>query len=647
MRAIGLLFLLVFLGCGEDAKPTTVAVDITSPEDGAILNSSRVAVSGTAKSVEFVEVNGNTVDVIGGEWTTVLTVADGPLEVVVTAQSASDNIQVTVDSTAPQIVIESPERGFYAQASEGTTVEVRGRIEDSGTGISALFSGGQSITVDADGGFSFESSLREGLNVIEVTAVDVAGNESTSLRGGMYGEYTSPTESVDRAFQLFIRQEALETIEKVVEETVTPEFVTDFVTRSFMNDNVTIETITFDPIDLEIITRVNDLQVALNVANVAVTGSFRIGNDSYPTTIEILKMGVTLPLTISATPEGSLGLSFGTAVLQLEDADLRYNIDGLTQDDASFLRNVMRQVAEYAFGNLISERVFEQLFDPAILKRRVEVFGRVITFELKFQNVRVFPDGILLDLSVTMPDDQFDAVRDVPGALNRIPGNPNGPVSENDLLFTTTHQALDRILHGVWRSGLLHQTFDSSTFEGFNLPVNLSAGELALVLDSRIAGLAPAGTPAAIRLRPLLPPIVDLSGESGLTIRMGELMMDLVLQPAGQAEVLVASFSFFLDLDATVNVEGVEIILGFDADVRADLADEPQFDLDDAKSEGLFTDVIGFVPQILADSLRLNGEADITWVTLTNPELELHGNEDHITLSAGMVPNPDGFVLEF
>jgi len=647
MRLLSLLILLFFWGCGDDsAQPTTVGVKITEPQDGAILSQRRVEVRGTAQAVKSVEVNGQVVDVVGGEWRTSLSVSDGPLELVATAQSATDSISIVVDSKPPNLVLDEPERGFYRELGSDS-VRVKGRVEDTGTGIASLFWGGQSVAVGANGEFEFDAPLREGLNEVVVTAVDGAGNEATTLRGGMYGSYETPTSEVERAFRLFIRKEALETIEKVIEETVTPQLVSDFLAANFMNDNVTIQSITFDPIDFDIVTRTNALELVLNVSNVAVTGTFTIGSDDYPTTIEVVKMGVTLPLTVGATPEGSLSLAFGTAVLALEDEDLRFNIAGLTQDDASFLRNVMRQVVEYAFANFLSEQVFEQLFDPDVLKRRIEVFGRFITFELKFETVRVFPDGLLLELSLSMPDDEFELVRDVPGALNRIPGNPNGPNSTNDLLFTTTHQALDRILHGVWRSGLLHQTFDQERFAGFNLPVGFTVNELSLALDGGIATLAPPSTPAAIRLYPLLPPVVDLSEESTLIIKLSEMMVDLVLQPPGSEEILVASFSFFLELDVLLSVEGVEVVLGFETKVRADLADEPNIDLDDRAAELLFEDVIKMVPDLLADSLRLTGEADITWVTLTNPDLELHGNADHCTLSTAMVPNPDGFVLEF
>lgn len=642
-----LLIALFFItSCsGDTSSPPLATLSIQVPEDQAIIGSTRVEVRGSATGVASVEVNGDVVDVVGGEWSTVLNASDGPLDIEVVAGALEESRSVTVDATAPLLVLESPERGFYQDLSEGDSILVKGRVEDATTGIESVFLGGQSIVLGTDGSFETEVLLREGLNDISISAVDGAGNESTALRGGIAGSFATPTETVGRAFRVFVQREALNTLETVIEETVTPELVTSFVTANFMNENVAIDTITFDPIDLEVNTSTGALSVTLNVANVAVAGSFTISDDVYPTTIEVVQMGVTLPLSVSATDDGGLSLSFGTAVLNLEDEDLRFNIAGLTQDDANFLRNVMRQVVEYAFANFLSDQVFDQLFDPNVLIRRIEVFDRVITFELKFETVQVFGDGILVELSVTMPDEEFEEVRDVPGALNRIPGNPNGPVSENDLLFTTTHQALDRIFHGVWRSGLLHQTFDQERFAGFELPIELTVAELGLVLGSGVTQLAPAGTPLALRLRPLLPPVVDLTQDSRISLALSETMVDLVLQPSGGEEIVVASIAAFLELDVLLELDGVEVLVGFETNVRADL-DSEAVDFDDRAIEGLLTDILTLVPEVLAQSLRLRGEADVEWVILNNPGIELHGDGAYVTLSTAMTPNPDGFTLD-
>jgi len=101
--------------------------------------------------------------------------------------------------------------------------------------------------------------------------------------------------------------------------------------------------------------------------------------------------------------------------------------------------------------------------------------------------------------------------------------------------------------------------------------------------------------------------------------------------------------AFFLDLTVSLSIEGVIVSLSFDTELRADLADEPEFDLDDEATEELLEGIVALVPTVLEQSIDLRGEADITWVTLQNPEIEIHGlRTDHATVSLEMVANPEG-----
>jgi hypothetical protein len=164
-------------------------------------------------------------------------------------------------------------------------------------------------------------------------------------------------------------------------------------------------------------------------------------------------------------------------------------------------------------------------------------------------------------------------------------------------------------------------------------------------LGSEVTQLAPAGTPLALRLRPLLPPVVDLTQDSRISLALSETMVDLVLQPTSGEEIVVASIAAFLELDVLLELDGVEVLVGFETNVRADL-DSEAVDFDDRAIEGLLTDILTLVPDVLAQSLRLRGEADVEWVILNNPGIELHGDGAYVTLSAAMTPNPDGFTLD-
>lgn len=635
-----ILFAALLWGCSDDSQPSAPAsVDITFPIEGQIITNDRFRVEGTANNAASVEVNGITADVVGGEWQIVVPFDQGAVSVTATTQGASDTVNFTVDSIGPLITITSPERGFYA---ENESLTVSGTIEESGTGLQSVDIYGQTIDVDSNGGFEFDWPLQEGLNEIQVRARDNAGNETDALRGGMFGPTIDPTENVTQAFQIFVRQEAIDTVETVAESLVTPEFVTDFVKESLTFENVDIEAITFDPVDVELVPRMGRLDLEIYVTNANLEGSFTIGEETYPTTINVAEFKVTIEMRLQPAMDGTLDFSFGTAALDLAEEDLTFMIQDLTQADVEFLRDLVVDIARRSFGELLSETIFDQLYDPAIFNRRIEILGRVLVFEVRFEEISVFPDGILLNTSIRMPEEKFSEVREVPGALNRSTGNPNGPTTMNDIIFTSTHNALDRLLHGVWRSGLLHQDLRGDDFGGLELPIELTSDALALVLDPQINNLAPAGTQAGIVLRPLLPPVVEFDPEGAITMKLGEFMIDVVLFP-DSGPVKVASVAFFLDLTVSIAIEGVVVNLSFDTELRADLDDEPQFDLDDEATEELLEGVVALVPSVLEQSIDLRGEADITWVKLQNPEIEVHGLQtDHVTVSLEMIANPEG-----
>ncbi|MEZ4460903.1 MAG: hypothetical protein R3E66_14500 [bacterium] len=641
------VFLFVFAalawGCDDSTTSSpTPTVDITSPTAGEFINTTRVKVEGTATNTDSVSVNGTVADVVAGEWEAIVSVAQGEVTVVATAGKATDEVTFVVDSVGPTITLTSPERGFYATEP---TITLAGSVSEVGTGIESVSFGGQPITLDAQGNFSVEVPLAQGYNEFEVSVRDRANNEESAIRAGIYGTTVDPIVPIEDAFQLFVRAEALDVVEAAATAIATPEFVTTYVKEAFMNQYVSIDTINFDPLLISITPRAGKLFVELNATNVAIAGTFTVDPDTYPTTINVAKLGVSVEVDASPDANGGLQLQFGTATLDLLEEDITFTIADLSQDDITFLRGLIVDVAQAAFANFLSERLFEELLDPAVLNRKIELLGRTLTFQVSFKTIDILPDGILVDLNVTMPEEKFPAVRDVPGAYAPNVGNPNGPKSTNDLLFTSTANALDRILHGVWRSGLLNQELTGNDFNGVELPVSLTSDALGLVLDPAISSLAPTGTPAFVRLRPLLPPVMQFGPEPGqLGMRLGEFLIDVELRPNGQPEIPVATFAFFLNLGIGIDVDGVEIKLSFTTDLKADLDAEPSADLNDKQAEALFESIVALVPSLLSDALVVKGEADITWVKLESPEIEVHGLEplDHVTLSVGMSPNPDG-----
>ncbi len=166
------------------------SVSISHPPAMALVNSSRVTVSGSAvdtvhgqrsgMSELAYRLDGGAWDVqsppTGVNWSVEVTVADGQHTVEVrikdaVGNAATANVTFTVDTAPPSLAILSPEPGVTNRTR--TTV-----IGTTSPGARVQVNG-VDVTVGPSGSFSHEVDLVEGSNDVIVTASDEAGNVAT------------------------------------------------------------------------------------------------------------------------------------------------------------------------------------------------------------------------------------------------------------------------------------------------------------------------------------------------------------------------------------------------------------------------------------------------------------------------------------
>ncbi len=92
-------------------------------------------------------------------------------------QGMRDDLDLLVDATKPVIVVDYPPRGATIKDTDngGGPVVVRGTVIDAG-GLDTLSIGGKSVVVQAGGRFEYPYESIWGLNIIDIIAVDKAGN---------------------------------------------------------------------------------------------------------------------------------------------------------------------------------------------------------------------------------------------------------------------------------------------------------------------------------------------------------------------------------------------------------------------------------------------------------------------------------------
>ena len=173
----------------RDTTPPNVA--IISPANLSTFNTNTITVSGTASdsttSVASVTVNGLPVAVSGGAFSLTLDIGEGTRFITAVASDLLENtstasISVTVDTTPPRVIINSPSDGTILFSSP---ITVSGMINDivSGTvnGNNATVTvNGISATVSNRGFIADNISLSQGTNTITAAGRDAAGNEASA-----------------------------------------------------------------------------------------------------------------------------------------------------------------------------------------------------------------------------------------------------------------------------------------------------------------------------------------------------------------------------------------------------------------------------------------------------------------------------------
>jgi hypothetical protein len=160
-------------------------VSITSPVDGATVNTPTLQVTGTATddgSLLSVVVNGFEAARTGDQFAATVALEEGFNGLLAVATDAIGNEglasgSIVLDTVPPEIRLEAPASG---QLVNGATVRVAGAVVD-GRGVATVSVNGEDAAV-ADGRFEATVPVSEGANVLTVTAIDLAGNVTEATR---------------------------------------------------------------------------------------------------------------------------------------------------------------------------------------------------------------------------------------------------------------------------------------------------------------------------------------------------------------------------------------------------------------------------------------------------------------------------------
>ncbi|MCL4417817.1 MAG: PQQ-binding-like beta-propeller repeat protein, partial [Actinobacteria bacterium] len=156
-------------------------LNITSPADGLITNSSSVTVTGNSETGASVKVNNNVVTLDAqNNFSLSINLQSGSNIITVTASDTVQNtttkqITVVYDSLGPDLILSSPADNLL---TNNKNLTVSGKVEAGST----LKVNGNDLSYDNSGNFTTTITLTEGTNTLTVTAKDTANNSTTLTR---------------------------------------------------------------------------------------------------------------------------------------------------------------------------------------------------------------------------------------------------------------------------------------------------------------------------------------------------------------------------------------------------------------------------------------------------------------------------------
>lgn len=168
---------------------TGISLVMSTLADGAFTNTTTLNVSGTVSDsdgIKSLTINNQPVTVAGdGKFSSAISLVNGSNRIETIATDNANNIssdirRITLDRTVPGLAIDLPADNVITSKA---FVETTGSIDDTTAIVTAKVNKGSTTTATMNGtNFSVTLNLNAGINTIDVTVTDQAGNSNSAKR---------------------------------------------------------------------------------------------------------------------------------------------------------------------------------------------------------------------------------------------------------------------------------------------------------------------------------------------------------------------------------------------------------------------------------------------------------------------------------
>lgn len=575
-----------------------ISLSLTEPDDGVLSTTSLVVFRGTVSGTDEVLVAGEPAQVTDGEFVASVILQDGEHTVSVAAGSQVETRTFQVDAHGPRIVLDSPPRGAFVDARREDRIQVRGFVDDPVSDITEVTLDGQRLDLADDGSFEAEVIPKRGVNSLRIEAKDSAGHAASAHRGLIYGEFASPDTPAWNALTFEAGTSLFPIIEEAVLAAINRETIDALILQYGGGvDGLEIRGVEFGEVDIKLEPRAGRLRARIWIHDLRV--DLRITQDIMLTDIVLTgsvmadPAEVSTDVYISATPDGSIQASLGNARVTLTDFDIE--IEGVLDTLANWLHEWVGVLAEDVLVNVLGAIVVDELFDPELLSRGIEVLGHRIDTSLLLTYLAVDETGISVVADMQTPPENVVVGHDAPGVFTTDHEAPFGR-GQGDAQVAFSDEFVNTVLYQFWRGGVLNIDLADLKGEDGVVSEELTAQRFALIAGRELLEHASPDTPVGIEMNHILPPVVAFeNGE--IRVDMADVLVDLYLDDGNKTRfaTVALTLTLFLDIELVDNAPE----LTFRTTAVADLDDEPLFDMDDETVEATVAALLESLPRII------------------------------------------------
>lgn len=508
---------------------------LDEPVEDQIVKRGRVRFSGGAPGGDRVKLGETPVQVgADGRWAANVELGDGTHEVTVSAVGEQPvTVRFVVDTHAPEIILESPQRGLFHRPDAGfAEVVFRGAVWDAATGVAGLTIDGEPVELDAKGGFEHLHSPPEGLSTVVVEATDGAGRTARSVRSMLSGSFAPVDEPVEGALDVQMDGATLAAIADGIEQLVQEQAV-DALVRQGGGGDFEVRNVTYSRLEIDLVPDHGGFRVTVRVFGLRI--DVRIKQKILFATVTLSGHADANPaemtgfISMSVTADGRVAMSLQNPGVALHG--FSFDINNFPGFLEGWLEGSVRGFAEDAIRGALQNLVFPELFDPADLVQQIEMNDRVITLDLRLTLLTISPDGMLLRARTHATSDSTGVVPPHPG---RYLTTPEGQLDAEPgaVRISMADDAINQLLHTIWMAGGLDVRGDIPAQDDLGLALDVKG--LGDLLGADLGEVAPGDTPLQIALKPLLPPVWAAGAPGGdllATLGLADCFLSFLTKP--------------------------------------------------------------------------------------------------------------------